>query len=403
MFDWIEETLTKRQKLTDSADDVDPNENATRHYRATGGIQRVEDPDSPVALNRDGSSSRKYRFLSVPALQRRIRAQAERHVIELKTFTIPLDLLDVPEDQNLQIKSDGLEFQCILFTRSTGLKAAAPPKPPTTPRTTKKRARASITEEEIHSVLQIFDENIKLLASIQDLHEKVLNLPESVVDALAYAAYVDLIVLKAKIQNISLSDYVMTVSVCIPSSAMLESTDRVEDAGSIKEIVSLRQIFQWAFPEVKLSAPLSTEIEDLSSNFSPAILYDAIRPSVQSFRASNSSTDLTHQKLVSKLRPYQQRAVEWLIQREQRPGNVVANSDEAEAFWNEYQLASPGNQNIYFDEFSGAIAKNYSPLCTDVRGGILSFVFSSSAKSYRIHFKFQGFSCDRFPHFPVFL
>jgi hypothetical protein len=342
-------------------DDEEESDDMPRYKRRGANHPSDENP-SPKSSKRNSSSSLKA-SVSIPAIQRRIRAQADRPVLPLKHVHVPTDVLEISDDFKSKLDTVKGQLQCVILTAATGMRV-------TRDKPGRKRSCAELEGLDLHNSLQIFDENASLVASVQNVNEKVPELSLSLIEAISYASFVDVLSVHATIDTTTDVTPIFDISICLPTSSLTESTTQVVSAGSQREISCLRDIFSWIYPNVQLSTTKSLH-EDFSNTFTPSILYDAIRPAVQTFRTQPSDAGgFEHPNLVSKLRPYQERAVKWLLHRENRTGDSVAHSEEADAFWVPY--TSLDGSPFFFDHYSGCLAKSHSPLCADVKGGILS-------------------------------
>lgn len=377
IFDLLEETLAKRQKLLDSEEESDE-DTAKPRYRPTNGAEDQEG-ESVVEPGPEGPHVRSKVFLSPAALQRRIRAQAERACLTLTSFEIPAENFTIHtklarEDPN----GTPAALYGLIFTSSTGLRAIAKP-----------RRRSSVSQMDLspveHNVLQIYDQEATLVASLYNVHDVYTQLTTQVIAALAHGCFLDIFSLRVQPtlgRDAGSPSY--RISINLAEAAIAEST-ATDVVGSPKEVASLRTVLGWVFPDTKLVSLDVNPQCDESHSFSPALLYEAIRPAVRSF---SSSSDSQHPALVSQLRPYQQRAVSWMTRRENVTQDTINNPDEVEPFWTSYNLtqspstsssANPNTSSQFnFNQFSGSFAHRISYDCPDVRGGILSYVILHS-------------------------
>lgn len=97
-------------------------------------------------------------------------------------------------------------------------------------------------------------------------------------------------------------------------------------------------------------------------------LYDYVRQTHQQ-EVQTLNEDVQHPALIPVLRPYQNDAVNWMLERENYK-NVASNENSLHALWRE--ITTLDGVKIYYNPFSGSIIQEYPAASREWPGGILA-------------------------------
>ncbi|KAL3695861.1 hypothetical protein R1sor_009937 [Riccia sorocarpa] len=149
---------------------------------------------------------------------------------------------------------------------------------------------------------------------------------------------------------------------------------------------ALQRIMTWLRPEIhslrrRSSEEAMTEVHAAVSDkqpFDPTALYDAVKP-----LRTEECPDLSFPQLLPELRPYQRRAVFWMVQREEGNGKTLGLSEsasgsstaklnpEAHPSWLAV-TTTDGSSDFYYNPISGTVSLEPDDFVSYVRGGILA-------------------------------
>ncbi|MCO5578792.1 hypothetical protein L7F22_032638 [Adiantum nelumboides] len=106
--------------------------------------------------------------------------------------------------------------------------------------------------------------------------------------------------------------------------------------------------------------------------FDPTLLYEALKPD-----QCMPALDLVPPMLLAKLRPYQSRAAQWMVMRENNSLSSVQNGCDHDCKSFKWPfclevLSLDGKTMFFYNPFSGALSKTPTASVPDIRGGILA-------------------------------
>eukprot|EP00898_Chlorokybus_atmophyticus_P007364 jgi/Chlat1/7629/Chrsp64S07159 len=124
--------------------------------------------------------------------------------------------------------------------------------------------------------------------------------------------------------------------------------------------MELREVMSWLRPE--LSPMTDAEHRD----FAPEELYDAVRPT-----GMEPQLTCDFPALLPTLRPYQRRAVAWMVNREKAIEGVQHDDEQPHPLWEPVEDLR-GTKSFYYCPYSGQVSWTRYPAPPPISGGILA-------------------------------
>ena len=126
---------------------------------------------------------------------------------------------------------------------------------------------------------------------------------------------------------------------------------------------SLRRVISWIYPGSTLKYDFDSEnLSRDEEEFNPNLFYKSLSPT-----GNEPTLKLQPPFLNVKLRNYQSRAVQWMINRENHT-NIL--NEYSNPMWKE--LKCKNISKLYYNEYDGLLSKSIQPITDNVKGGILA-------------------------------